>query len=221
VSERDTTARKKHPAKVLFAASFCLLVPLGAWLFMFLPIHHVPPSALASESNPIDAELDRFQWRGHPIHPGVIYQLNTALSDSHPLIASVDLEGACDSQRFADPPESENGFLSYKNAAELGAGYFDYRHLGRSSDGKHVLLTACSGGGSGDFEDILIVKFSHDSLNDDGRLRDRIRMTLVGHFTLGDRDDGKVEVRDDNLFIGKSRYRDTDKVISLTKDVPN
>jgi len=182
--------------------------------------HRVPPLALASESNPIDAELDRFQWRGQPIHPGVIYELNTDLSNNCPVVAAVDVEGACDSQQFVDPPKSSNGFLFYKDAKEFDTGGFGYKYLGRSTDGKHVLLTVCNGGGSGDFEDILIVKFSHDRLNDDGRSRDRIRMTLVGHFTLGDRDDGNVDVHNDDLFIGKSRYRDADKVISLTKDIP-
>ncbi len=45
-------------------------------------------------------------------------------------------------------------------------------------------------------------------------------MTLVGHFTLGDRDDGKVEVHNDQLFIGRSRYREADKTISLIEDIP-
>src|SRR5579872_6600480 len=39
-------------------------------------------------------------------------------------------------------------------------------------------------------------------------------------FVIGDRNDGKIEVRNDKLFIGKSRYRDTDKVISLTNEIP-
>lgn len=180
----------------------------------------VPLSAITSKPNSIDAELERFRWKGRPIHPGVIYEFNTDLSNNCPLVAAVDVDGACDSQRLFDPPKSRGGFLFYENATEFDTGSFCYKHLGRSTDGKHVLLTACNGGGSGDFEDILIVKFSHDRLNDDGRSRDRIRMTLVGHFTLGDRDDGKVEVLDDKLFIGKSRYRNADQVISLTRDIP-
>jgi hypothetical protein len=182
--------------------------------------HPLPPPAFASQSSPIDTDLDRFQWKGHPIHAGVVYELNTELADSNPLIAAVDVEGACDSNRFSEPPESINGLLSFKDPSEFGAGFFGYRYLGRSTDGKHVLLTECNGGGTGYFEDILIVKFSHDHVNDDGKLRDRILMTLVGHFTIGDRDDGKIEVRNDKLFIGKSRYRATDKVISLTNEIP-
>ncbi len=79
------------------------------------------------------------------------------LSDNKPVIAAVDLEGACESQRFADPPKSRNGFLFYEETKEFGGG-FGYKYLGRSSDGKHVLLTMEYGGGSGIFEDIIIVK---------------------------------------------------------------
>ena len=181
----------------------------------------LPANGPTPDAKAIDADLDKFCWRGRPIHPGVVYLLNYDVANVAAEVAAVDLQGACESQRVDLAPEKDHGYLRYKDPDEFGAeGSFAYKHLGRSTDGQHVLLTVSNSGGSGSFMDIQIVRFTRDRINEDGRVRDRVRMTLVGHFTLGDRDDGKVEVRSDKLIIGKSRYRDSEKVIDLKKDIP-
>jgi hypothetical protein len=67
-----------------------------------------------------------------------------------------------------------------------------YRHLGVSPGGTHVLHTLSSGGGTGIFEDLLLVRFHKDRVRHDSEQRDRLLMTRVGNFILGDRDDGDI-----------------------------
>src|SRR5262245_65278803 len=96
-------------------------------------------------------------WRGAAVHPGCLRQLTTDLADSRPVVAAVDLEGCSKSNRFADAPEADGRILRWKPDAG-DRGFFQYEYLGTLSNGVLVVRTAESGGGSGIFQELLLLR---------------------------------------------------------------
>jgi hypothetical protein len=204
---------RRQPLRYLaVGAVFCLLV--GA-------VYDIVPAKNSQAAQPttrpdIERELLNFEFNGSSIHPGCVYELRTELSDLLPIAASIDLEGCSKSNRYSvDKPVAWNGMLRFEDAQQLGGGYFAYRHVGSTPTGDHVLVTELCGGGSGIFRDVLVVRFSRDQVFESERKRNRLLMTRVGAFVLGDCDDGKVTLDGDRLTIGRSRYRKDDIVITL------
>ncbi|MGB7161170.1 MAG: hypothetical protein WBD40_24125 [Tepidisphaeraceae bacterium] len=62
---------------------------------------------------------------------------------------------------------------------------------------------------------MLLVRFQRDRVRHDAEQHDRLLITSVGSFTLGDRDDGDVRVEGNRIVIGRSRYREQDTIIPL------
>ncbi|MGH7213742.1 MAG: hypothetical protein ACREIT_03125 [Tepidisphaeraceae bacterium] len=174
----------------------------------------VPTSRPATGAAVADP-LDRFEFRGQPIHPACVMQLGTELSDGLPIIAAVDVEGCTESDQHpaAIAVRDEWVRIDLKDG-----GRFTYRHLGVSSGGTHVLHTQSSGGGTGIFEDLLLVRFQQDRVRQQTKWRDRLLMTSVGSFILGDRDDGEIRFEQTQVRVGRSRYREQDTVIPLDEE---
>jgi hypothetical protein len=138
--------------------------------------------------------------------------LGIELSDSLPAIAAVDVEGCTESQQHPSAFTAREGWI---RIGLKGGGWFAYRHLGVSPGGTHVLHTQCSGGGTGVFEDLLLVRFHQDRIQQNGKPRNRLLMTSVGSFTLGDRDDGEIRFEGSRIVVGRSRYRKQNTIIPL------
>ncbi len=147
-----------------------------------------------------------------PVHPLSVAPLVGDLASEQPETAAIDLEGSAKSGSHQAKVRIDAGTVS---ADSRGAGWVSYRCIGTTPGGLHVLIVMVNGGGSGIFEDVLWVKFVADKVSEEGRDRDRTMMVRVGSFTLGDRDDGNVRLDGAKLFIGKSRYRDADKMLVL------
>jgi hypothetical protein len=78
-----------------------------------------------------------------------------------------------------------------------------------------VLETGEGGGGSGIFMDLFFVRFDiGEGYTEEGSKNSRLLMTVVRIFSLGDRDDGEIEVLADRVIVGKSRYRKAPAVIT-------
>ena len=171
---------------------------------------------LAAATRPTSGdELLNFEFHGQVIHPACVMKLGTELADMLPVVAAIDVEGCTESQQSPAAFAVRHGWVRIELA---GGGWFAYQHLGVSPDGIHVLHTQCSGGGTGVFEDLLMVRFNRDRVRQDNSQRDRLVMTSVGSFVLGDRDDGKIRFDRNRIVIGRSRYRTSEKVILLDED---
>lgn len=170
------------------------------------------PSSRPATQPSSECELHDFRHRGQPIHPACVMKLGTELADSLPAIAAVDIEGCTDSQQNPMAFTVRDGWIRIELK---DGGWFAYRHLGVSPGGTHALHTQSSGGGTGVFEDLLLVRFHRDRVRQNATVRERLLMTSVGSFVLGDRDNGEIRIEGRRLIVGHSRYRALDTLIPL------
>lgn len=129
-----------------------------------------------------------------------------------------EIEGACPVVSWLRPHENR-----------YGAGAFSYDYVGMTDSGVHVLFTSDWGGGSGVFQSLLFLILESssgivpnrdwDDLDDGGmesgshRLwdavvrpaTDRIVARKLGEITLGDRWDGNLRVRANDVFVGQDQ----------------
>lgn len=161
-------------------------------------------------------ELRGFTYADRPIHPAAVMELSGVLADPLPTIAAIDLEGFTRSNAVSGSVVSEeDGTVWLHDEERCGTGCFGYTTLGCSPTGTWVLWTVSNGGGTGYFENLLFVRLEKDVVTTNTGRRDRIVLRSVGEYGLGDRDDGGVRFEGTQVFIGKSRYRDADVVLTI------
>ena len=146
-------------------------------------------------------------WHGAAVHPGCIRELTTDLADSRPVIAAVDLEGCAKSNRFADAPEVDGRLLRWKQPDAGGRGFFQYEYLGALSNGVLVVRTAESGGGTGVFQEMLLLRITPSVVIEDGARRTRDALTMAGTESLGDRDRVTITLSGDAVTIKRQEFR--------------
>ena len=160
-----------------------------------------------------------FKLNGKPIHPGVVQEFSTWLSDSSiPTTVSVDILAPNDNEYNEDEVSvNEDNYVGIP--ASEWRDNCSYKWLGRLKNGLHVLEVAEGGsGGSGVFEDLFFVKFEiGEGIDRDSQKYDRLIMTIVRTYILGDRDDGEIEVFPElnKVIVGKSRYREEPVVLEF------
>lgn len=154
-----------------------------------------PPAATAS-----------FTFEGQPIHPGLVHLFEGWLADRDPVVRVVDLDAAFGTDQFRSPVSVQNGAVitSWKSG-ELEQTY-SYRHLGVISKRYHVLRTFYRTGGTGVFQSVLLVEFETWPSTYPGEAAHQV-LRLVRSMPLGDRDEARVDVVNDEVRIGASRYR--------------
>jgi hypothetical protein len=145
------------------------------------------------------------------IHPRIIQDLSTWLSDHGDQVVAINLLEAQDSNRYfgeihVESIAGEHPFVSVEGDNEQ----FGYQYVGKNDAGVHVLYTSDWGGGSGVFKRLIFVVFERDRSileHPDGPLidlgRQRLLLKKLGETGLGDRYDGKLEVAGNHLLIGK------------------
>lgn len=81
-----------------------------------------------------------FAFKGNPIHPLIIKDLSTWISDKGDQVVAIDLLGSQDSNRYCceDSIKMKDSQISFSGNDESS---FHYRYLGKSSKGLHVLHT--------------------------------------------------------------------------------
>jgi hypothetical protein len=174
----------------------------------------------SSRSAPASVQ-QRFVYRGKPIHPALVEEFTGYLSDAAgPITVAVDLAAAHDTNEYGAPVTVNNGWISYSHSD--GPGRFSYRWLGRLEDGTHVLRTAESGGGSGVFENLMLIRFTSGQgfATNAGRY-DRLLMRIVGQVSLGDRSRAEVTVSPKQIVIEGSRYEQGRRLIQAEELPPN
>ena len=152
------------------------------------------------------SELQRFEFHGAPIHPAWVQKLWGDMASRVNPIAAVDLSG-CEKEGSPPPTRGPRGAWRHAVKGDSAEETFDYRHVGCSPGGTHVLEVEFWGGGSGRFRSLLLVRLERDDFLDEEGRRPRTLMSLVGHYSLGDRDDGVIRMSGGQVLIGASRYR--------------
>lgn len=182
--------------------------------------------AAADETRNMEKELletnKKFKYKGKPIHPGCVEQFNATLADSGPpIIRAVDVEACVNSNEFAEDFEvNDDGYIVYEYGEEGESKFFGYKYIGKASGGLHVLDTISSGGGTMVAKTIFLTRFgleNYKSFDDEGRINieKRLIMKFIGQIVRGDRDVGKVELKNNEILLGESQYRKKMEVIHL------
>jgi hypothetical protein len=180
--------------------------------------------AAGGEAGIESAELPFSFWRAPFIHPKIIQDLTTWLSDNGDQVVAINLLESQHSNRYYGEVQLRQipGGPPYVYVTETVEGSdrreeFGYRYVGKTKSGIHVLHTSGSGGGSAVFETLMLVTFECDkgiALDEDNVCRDtlsirsggeRILVKKLGEIALGDRWDGELRVNGNEAFVGKDR----------------
>jgi hypothetical protein len=143
------------------------------------------------------------------INPRIVDELQGYLLDSSHTVISVDLSVANDSNRFWSDFKTEESDgrvrVSFTDRDDPKA-WFDYRWIGVSDSGTHLVWTRDCGGGTGVFHRILFLSLHKDTgLVQSGyavATRERILLKILGSIGLGDRYYGEVSFSEGVLKIG-------------------
>lgn len=179
------------------------------------------PGISQTASEEVQAE---FSYRGEPIHPFILKEFSNWLSDNRPpMITSVDLAAAFNSNRYQNSEVEKRGDWWFAEAGEMDSyESFGYRWLGKLESGVHVLETGSSGGGSGFFMDLMFIQFSEGEIFWENKKEKQLLMSIVGTYSLGDRYEGDIQIRGDKIFIPASAVQQgggaNEKDIVLTVD---
>jgi hypothetical protein len=174
----------------------------------------LPPEAQQA----LQEALRDFTCAGEPIHPALIHLFDGLEADDGPVIVAVDVHEARDSNQFFTPV-LRNGPDIYCDLPDTNPPeHFHYERLGALADGTQVLKTSWNGGGSGDFENLLLVRFQLEVYRRPEGQRDwRLILREIEDFPLGDRDDGAITIQPDRVIVGRSRYRT--QPVTVTPDI--
>jgi uncharacterized protein len=156
------------------------------------------------------------------INPKLINDLSTELSDRGDQVLAINLTDSETSNRYAcDVKVAKTGnrypYVYAQDSVEGGdarPAEFGYRYVGRTTSGIDVLFISESGGGSGVFEGLMLVQISEEiggpAIEPASGLaqtmtfkRKQIVIKKLGEIGLGDRWDGILEVKGNEISIGK------------------
>lgn len=130
------------------------------------------------------------------INPLIVSELQGNLADTGHSVTSIDLVEANQSNRFFCELNIEMQDGSKIVAAVEGEERFAYSYVGTSKSGIHIVHTSYSGGGSGNFHNILLLTISSRNgiVFDEGKLgeKERVVLSIIGCIPLGDRYCGDV-----------------------------
>jgi hypothetical protein len=152
----------------------------------------VPGAALSARADPLAELRKAFTVDGKPVPPEVFADFGDAmLSDSRPIVVTVDAKSAIDGNRYADPIAVKGRWVEQ---AKPGSGSFNgaettgYEFIGATANGLLVAVATWSGGGSGTFTFLHVLDAALSSaFDDDGKIYQRVDLTILRTVSLGDR----------------------------------
>jgi hypothetical protein len=156
------------------------------------------------------------------INPKIINDLSTAISDQGDQVVAINLTDSEGSDRYAcdvkvAKTHDRHPYIYSQEPAEGGdqrPAEFGYRYVGRTTSGVDVLFISESGGGSGVFEGLMLVQILEEiggpTIEPASGLaqtmtfkRKRLVIKKLGEIGLGDRWDGSLDVKGNEISIGK------------------
>ena len=161
-----------------------------------------------------------FVFKGRPIHPKIIQDFMTWLSDTGDQVVAINLEDSQGANRYCCDDDvtirvTADG-KTFAKAERNGGGWIAYIFHGRTSDGLYFLEVNESGGGSGIFGTLLILKITEEfyfkqhtvqnfakyiNPKIDKSQKKRLHLNKVGTVLLGDRQAHKIQIINDALVI--------------------
>ena len=186
-------------------------------------IHGVPSSDKISSSEIRSPQTsEKFEYNGEPIHPSIIQDLTTWLSDTGDQIVAINLTDSMGSNRYCCESDVtirqlENGrqYIYIANDDERTS--FGYTHIGQIDSGIHVLSISDWGGGSGVFKGLMLVSLKNElggqlkgSLGEGGIEtftfdQQRVVIKKLGELGLGDRYDGDLHIEGNTIMISEDQ----------------
>jgi hypothetical protein len=176
------------------------------------------------------------------INPKIVQDLSAYESDHGDQVVSINVLESQDSNRYFGDAQVRNFdgqnpqypfvFSNVTNVenGETNIDEFGYRFVGQTSSGVYVLETSdLGGGGSGVFENLLLVTFEYDKHLgcdwDKGEVflgGNRLLMKKLGEIVLGDRWDGRLAVNGNSILVGRDKgpfaYKTNDLVLKVFVD---
>ena len=161
-----------------------------------------------------------FSFSGHPIHPKIIQDFSTWMSDGGDQVVAINLNYSQNSNRYCcqedvDFTIAENGKVSAAISSQKGES-LRYIFHGKTTAGIYVLEVYESGGGSGVFGQIMLLKTSEEFRLSGSPARDlveqptpslvkstkqNIHLRKFGNVTLGDRESHKIDIVNGALIV--------------------
>jgi hypothetical protein len=153
----------------------------------------------------IDEVRDSFTLNGKPIPPEIFRDFGDGdLADSGSIWVTVDVKAAIGSNLYFDDIKQNGSWINQKKATsneETG-----YTHFGTTENRLLVVLSAFSGGGSGNFIFLHILDVAAAPAFDfDGKIYERINLTNLRSIPLGDRWDGEISIEKNTITIVTTR----------------
>ncbi len=161
-----------------------------------------------------------FFFYGRPIHPLIIQEFNTGLSDGGDQVVAINISNSQGSNRYCCESDPEVGMNDdgkfYAHLDFKKNGFFGYMFLGTTDNGVYFLRIWESGGGSGVFGTLLMLKVSEVSYSKSSVGRDfkkkkipnpfsihgkRLHLEKIGVIHLGDREKHTIDVEGNFLIL--------------------
>lgn len=165
----------------------------------------------ASANEMLDEVNANFTYKGEPIHPRLIHEFSNWLSDGvSPVVTTIDIIAAFDTNEYPQSELKKRDEWIYSETEEMDGDVrlyesFDYKWLGKMDNDIHVLETGSSGGGSGFFMDLMLIRFSEGEILVENKQEKQLLMSIVGIYSLGDRYDGDIKVYSDRVVVPASK----------------
>lgn len=177
------------------------------FILIFMSITAIP--LMASEQ--LDEANSKLTYKGKPIHPLLVQKFSNWTSDNRPpIVTTVDVSAAFDTNEYQQSEVKKRNDWWYTEKEEMDGDIrlyesFDYHWCGKLANGIHVLETGSSGGGSGFFMDLMLIRFSEGEIMWEGNKKKQLLMSIVGLYSLGDRYEGDIKVLPNKVLIGASK----------------
>ncbi len=171
-----------------------------AWVVLAL----MSGAALSAGADPLAELRKSFTVDGKPVPPEVFADFGDAmLSDSRPIVVTIDAKAAIDSNRYADPIAVKGRSVEQSKAGSLnGPETTGYEFFGATANGLLVVVATWSGGGSGTFTFLHVLDAAVSSaFDDDGPRYQRLDLTILRTVGLGDRWKGEVSISGNVIHI--------------------
>ena len=160
-----------------------------------------------------------FFFGGRPIHPKIIEEFNTGLSDTGDQVVAINIEDSQGSNRYCCTRDVEVKIFRdgevYAKIDFKKDGWFSYRFHGTTDNGVYLIRIWDNGGGSGVFSSLLFLRIREvyslkklvarellqkktESILNSGKKR--IHLEKLGSILLGDREKHTITV-DGNFLI--------------------
>lgn len=172
-------------------------------------------------SQQVEELQNSFKFNGKPIHPALIQQFESWLSDPGvPITVSVDVAAASGTNQYSDEGVVEQP----QHVVQFKSGYktYSYEWVGHLNNGLHVVRTWSSGSGSGVFQTLFFLREDQSTgYLADGTPYPRLLLTAVRAYPLGDRSNVTILLKGDSVDLTIKAFpsgKKSNVVLQATKE---